>query len=256
MKLLTVGNPKIEKGRKYGFLTAILHLAPHKMSGWNVCPKASVGCSATCLNTAGRGGMFAGQKTKDMTGSEMVQSILDGNLHNHIQSARIRRTRMLFEQHDEFFAQLVKEIKSVIKLAKKHDLIPVIRLNGTSDLRWENYNLTVDGVEYRNIMEVFSSITFYDYTKLKNRRNVPKNYHLTFSRSESNDSDVDSVVQVRFGMNVAVVFNKLPVFYKGRLVIDGDVSDLRFLDSPNVIVGLTAKGKAKKDNSGFVVGVK
>jgi len=250
MKLLTVGNPKIEKGRKYGFLTAILHLAPHTMSGWNVCPKASKGCSAACLNTSGRGGMFAGCQTKNLSGSEMVQAILDGKLVNKIQSARVRRTRMFFEEREKFFAQLVKEMKSVIKMSKKHNLVPVFRLNGTSDLRWENYNLTVNGIEYRNIMEVFPMIQFYDYTAIVNRRNLPKNYHLTFSRKESNDSDVDEVLNTK--MNIAVVFTKLPVMYQGRLVIDGDTSDLRFLDTRNTIVGLVAKGKAKKDTSGFV----
>jgi hypothetical protein len=36
-------------------------------------------------------------------------------------------------------------------------------------------------------------------------------------------------------------------------VIDGTETDLRFLDPNNVVVGLKANGKAKKDVSGFVV---
>ena len=59
--------------------------------------------------------------------------------------------------------------------------------------------------------------------------------------------------------NVAVVFrDKIPKSYKGYEVIDGDDSDLRFLDKfksweTGGIVGLKAKGPAKKDKSGFVV---
>jgi hypothetical protein len=55
------------------------------------------------------------------------------------------------------------------------------------------------------------------------------------------------------GMNVAAVFHKVPETYLGRTVINGDETDLRFLDPKGVIVGLKAKGKAKKDTTGFVV---
>ena len=41
--------------------------------------------------------------------------------------------------------------------------------------------------------------------------------------------------------------------FLNRPVVDGDKSDLRFLDGENVIVGLIAKGQAKKDQSGFVI---
>jgi hypothetical protein len=59
---------------------------------------------------------------------------------------------------------------------------------------------------------------------------------------------------MNMGGNVAMVFeNKLPTTYKGKKVINGDENDLRFLDSKNVIVGLVAKGKGKKDDSGFVI---
>ena len=57
------------------------------------------------------------------------------------------------------------------------------------------------------------------------------------------------------GMNYAVVFkNKLlPVGYEGYPVINGDSTDLRFLDPKGVVVGLYAKGRAKKSDSGFAV---
>ena len=247
MKLLTVGNPKTAKGEGKGYLTFILHLAPANMSGYNVCPMASAGCKAACLNTAGRGGMFAGEKTAALTGAEMVSAIQSGTLHNVIQAARIRKTKMYFEERETFLKQLVKEIESGIKLAAKHGLKPAFRLNGTSDIPWEN--VTLDNGS--NVMAAFPDIQFYDYTKRTNRTNLPANYHLTFSRSETNEDTAPA------DMNMAVVFagKTLPTEYKGRPVINGDETDLRFLDPKGVIVGLKAKGKGKKDTSGFVVTV-
>ena len=236
MKLLTTGNPKTLKGEGMGYLTSILHLAPSRLSGYNVCPMATDGCSAACLNTAGRGGIFKPGETTNM-----------------IQKARIRKTKMFFEQRDAFMTQLVKEIRNAVKLAAKHGLTPVFRLNGTSDVRWETirvYDVTAP-VSWRSIMDMFPDIQFYDYTKIVNRKNLPDNYHLTFSLAESNEAD--AVTALENGMNVAAVFHKVPTEYLEHPVIDGDKSDLRFLDPKGVIVGLKAKGKAKKDTtSGFV----
>ena len=251
--LLTAGNPKIAKGEKLGYLSFILHLAPSRMSGYQTCPMATQGCAAACLNTAGRGGMFAGEKTAQLSGSEMVEAIKSGALKNKIQAARVRRTKMFFESRDKFLARLVREIRSATILAELHELIPVIRLNGTSDIRWELYPVTMSGVRFANIFAAFPHIQFYDYTKQINRRvNHIPNYHLTFSLAESNEQH--AVTAMTNGLNVAVVFRKvLPQSYLGRPVVNGDVSDLRFLDPKNVIVGLKAKGKAKKDfTSGFV----
>jgi hypothetical protein len=58
MSLLTVGNPKLVKGEKKGYLSSVLHFAPADVSGKEVCPKRTAGCTAACLNTAGRGGIF------------------------------------------------------------------------------------------------------------------------------------------------------------------------------------------------------
>lgn len=229
MSLLTVGNPKILKGTAFGYLTAILHLAPGRLSGFNVCPGASLACLDACLNTAGRGGI-----------------IKKGETTNTIQKARLRKTLAFFNETETFMLQLAKEIGNIVKLANKHGLKPAIRLNGTSDIRWENEK--VGG--FANLMEMFPNVIFYDYTKLANRRNLPPNYRLTFSLSESNDVSAEQALAA--GMNVAVVFRNLPPTFMGRPVIDGDVSDLRFLDPMGVIVGLKAKGKAKKDTSGFV----
>lgn len=233
MSLLTVGNPKLMKGQKKGYLSSVLHLAPADLSGKNTCPKATAGCKAACLNTAGRGGIFK-----------------KGETTNVIQQARIRKTKSFFENRQEFLNELVVEIVKTKKSAEKKGLIPVFRLNGTSDISWEKYEVT----NGKNIFQMFPDVQFYDYTKINNRKvSHIKNYHLTFSKADGNDMDVR--LAVSNGMNVAVVFTKLPETYLGRKVINGDDTDLRFLDERGVVVGLKAKGKAKKDTSGFVVTV-
>lgn len=228
MRLLTTDNPKSLKGESRGYLTHILHLAPASLSGFNVCPAASEGCRAACLNTAGMGGVFPS-----------------------IQAARVRKTRYFFENRTGFMADLIRDIEAGIRKAQRADLVPVFRLNGTSDIRWEIMKVSHNGKIYRNVMEVFPDVMFYDYTALSNRRNLPGNYSLTFSRKESNQANVFKAIEN--GMNIAVVFDKLPESYLGLSVINGDESDLRFLDPTQVIVGLKAKGKARSDYSGFVV---
>ena len=239
MKLLSTGNPKVLKGMSQGYNTYILHLAPANVSGYETCPKRTAGCTAACLNTAGRGGMFK-----------------KGETTNVIQEARKRKTKMFFENRVEFMNLLVKDIELGIKQSARLGLIPVFRLNGTSDLSFEKYEVVRNGIVYKNIFEAFSNVQFYDYTKILGRRvsNI-SNYNLTFSAADGNDADVFSAV--RQGYNVAVVFGvkkteALPETYLGRPVFNGDESDLRFLDPKGVIVGLYAKGKAKKDTSGFV----
>ena len=224
MKLLSTANPKIQKGTKLGYLSFILHLAPATLSGKETCPKRTAGCTAACLNTAGRGGMFR-----------------KGENTNIIQQARIRKTRMFFEVRDAFMAALEADIKLGIRQAAKLGLTPVFRLNGTSDLAWEKYG----------IIEKFPQVQFYDYTNVLGRKIAHlQNYHLTFSAADGNDADVAKAVSA--GMNVAAVFDKLPSEYMGREVINADEHDLRFLDPKGVIAGLKAKGRAKKDTSGFV----
>lgn len=239
MKLLSTGNPKILKGLAQGYNTYILHLAPATLSGYNTCPKATHGCAAACLNTAGRGGMFK-----------------RGETTNTIQQARIRKTRLFYSDREQFMALLVKDIELGIKQSAKLGLIPVFRLNGTSDLSWEKYSVVRGGVVYTNIFEAFAEVQFYDYTKVLGRKvSGIKNYHLTFSAADGNDQDV--VRAISTGYNVAVVFGlkktmAMPESYNGRPVFNGDDSDLRFLDPRGVVVGLYAKGKAKADTSGFV----
>lgn len=239
--LLTRGNPKILKGQSKGYLTFILHLSPSTVSGYNTCAAATDGCKLACLNTAGRGGIpNASAVTVEGRNGTMTVS-------NVIQAARIRKTVWFFRDRRGFMNQLVKEIGAGIKYAAKHNLIPVFRLNGTSDIRWES--IQVDGAP--NVMELFPTVQFYDYTKIPNRRDLPANYHLTFSLAENND--LNAWGALGRGLNVAAVFKgRLPTTYMGRTVVDGDESDLRFLDPKGCIIGLKAKGKAKRDTTGFV----
>lgn len=219
---MTTSNTKTAKSVEFGYLTYILHLAPANLSGHNVCPKASEGCTNACLNVSGLAKFDGPQK------------------------ARKEKTLFYFNEREKFMIQLEKEIFSAIKKAKKLNLKLAIRLNGTSDLPMLALAMA----------KKFPDVTFYDYTKIVKtfNRELPENYHLTFSRSESNQKEVEQVIAK--GYNVAVVFDELPETYMGKKVIDGDVHDLRFLDPKGVIVGLKQKEKAKVDESGFVVRTK
>jgi hypothetical protein len=232
IKLLTESNQKIRKGEKLGFFTVGLHLAPAKLAGLdiNTCLWASNGCEASCLNTSGHGAFST------------------------VQESRIRKTHFFWFARFQFLRQLIVEIESAKRKAARKSLTLAVRLNLTSDVMWE----TVEDEFGKTIFDHFPGVIFYDYTKGRVRMEnflsgkFPRNYSLTFSRSESNEKDVEKITLA--GGNVAVVFRgKLPETYKGKKVISGDESDARFTDPKNVIIGLVQKGKAKKDTSGFVV---
>ena len=149
---------------------------------------------------------------------------------------------------EEFNTLLRKDLDKFQKYCERKDIQPVVRLNGTSDYNW------------LKIIRDYPAIQFYDYTKVYNRvaKDWPSNYHLTLSYSEANETYRDKVIEYAngYGANMAVVFrdkNNIPKKFLGRKVIDGDKDDLRFLDPENVVVALYAKGKAKKDASGFVI---
>jgi hypothetical protein len=239
MNLLSTGNPKVLKGMAQGYNTYILHLAPADLSGYETCAKRTAGCTSACLNLAGRGGMFK-----------------KGENTNVIQQARIRKTKMFFQDRETFMALLVKDIELAIKQSAKINMVPVIRLNGTSDLAFEKYAAIRNGVEYKNIFMAFPELQFYDYTKILGRKIADyPNYSLTFSAADGNDNDVTNAIAQ--GYNVAVVFGikktlPMPADYLNMPVFNGDESDLRFLDPKGSIIGLYAKGKAKKDTTGFV----
>lgn len=236
MKYLTTENAKTSKGENSGYLTGILYLAPANEAGKNVCAHASEGCMAACLFTAGMGAF------------------------SNVQSARIAKTKAFHASPKTFIEDLAKDIAALVRKAEREGLQPCVRLNGTSDLPWESL-----GGDLRvNLMSRFPDVPFYDYSKNPSRcrayaqGKLPSNYSLTFSRSEVNEKLALDLLEI--GANVAVVFSSrkgdsLPETWGGRKVVDGDVNDLRFLDPRNVVVGLRAKGKAKKDLSGFVVHV-
>lgn len=232
MKLLNVdSNAKTVKGQSKGFLTGILYLAPYTLAKReNVCQFATNGCKKSCLYFAGRGAF------------------------QNVQDARIRKTQLFFDDRETFLNLLKKDIEALIRKANKLNLIPVVRLNGTSDIDWSkvyfNENIKL------NVFELFSDVQFYDYTKdsTKFYNNDIPNYHLTFSQSEKVDINFFHDTLTIRQNNIAVVFpDSLPERYLGYQVTNGDLNDLRFLDKPGTIVGLSAKGKAKKDESGFVV---
>lgn len=204
-----------------------------------MCPHSTAGCRAACLNTAGRGGMFkAGTNT------------------NMIQEARKRKTREFMADKEAFALRLIDEIKAFTRKATRKGMIAVVRLNGTSDILWEHIK-----VQDKTLMEHFPTIQFMDYSKFASRKSAQAlpNYHITFSLAENNDAK--AAIALANGINVATVFlvarsKPLPATYtiggKAFPVIDGDLTDLRFLDPKGVIVGLRAKGRAKKDTTGFV----
>jgi hypothetical protein len=241
-KLLTPmeANAKTAKNATQGgHFSAILHLAPATLAGCgNMCPASTEGCRKACLNTAGRGGMINAETNT-----------------NTVQEARIRKTKQLHQQPDEFFKQLHGDITKVKKYAQLEGKKPVVRLNGTSDLAWESFRPAIWGG--KNVFEAHPDVQFYDYTKRPDRvmRNQHPNYHLTFSQSESNQAMAKRLLQ--HGHNVAVVFGggrELPKMYHGHPVVSGDEHDLRFLDPKGGhVIGLKAKGDAKSDTSGFVV---
>tara|TARA_R110002020_G_scaffold153550_1_gene332948 strand:- start:329 stop:1060 length:732 start_codon:yes stop_codon:yes gene_type:complete len=231
-KLIASGaDAKTIKGNGDKYETAIMYMQPWKSSGINVCANAEIaGCIDGCLFTAGRGAM------------------------NTVQAARAKKTAWFAADRDGFMAQLVVDVTKFVKYCDKQGVMPVIRLNGTSDIRWER--IAVD--DYANIFDMFPTVQWYDYTKIANRKieNV-SNYHLTFSYSEANPLYKKQIeIAKAKGMNMAVVFRSvdaIPHHFMDRPVISGDADDLRFLDPDGVVVSLYAKGRAKKDTSGFVI---
>ena len=245
--LLTSSNPKTAKSDKLfsdkngkPYKTYILYMSPSKNNsfGFNVCPKATKTCILGCLANSGHGGKFEVVKT-----------------------ARIKKADNFRINKDLFMRQLFAEI-TLLTIKHANDNL-CIRLNGTSDLKFENIKV----LGFNNIFEAFPNVQFYDYTKVFDRlkTKLPSNYHLTFSRNEENEDDCKKALDL--GFNVAVVFDSVnfPDTYLNRKVINGDLHDLRFIDEPNTIIGLTYKKMtfkgAKEVNeemlkNGFVVSTK
>lgn len=238
-KLLGIDtNAKTIKGEKYNIKTAILYLMPAKQSGVQLCPMAAIaGCEKACLFTAGRGAM------------------------SNVMLSRLRKTLYYNQYREQFMLQLQSELIRERAKAERQGYKLVVRLNGTSDIKWENVAI---GDSYRNIMQALPDIQFYDYTKIANRnKGLPANYDLTFSYSGVEAYQPYVAKAVANGERIAVVFRNRSIVeamlangdtFLGLPIVDGDDTDIRHLDAKGVIVALYAKGKARKDQSGFVVG--
>ncbi len=230
-KLLGAGhtNAKLAKSDRasLGYRTYGLSLAPANTSGHQLCPGSSPGCRESCLFYQGRG------------------------VVHDTWAARVAKALAFFEHRDWFAERLRWEVGAAVETAKRAGLKAAFRLNVLSDVPWE--------AVFPWLFAEFPDAQFYDYSKVARRAikfargGGPANYDLTFSRSECNDPDCLDVLQA--GGNVAVVFRSapLPSTWCGHPVVNGDLTDLRFLDPPGAVIGLTAKGKAKRDRSGFVV---
>jgi hypothetical protein len=237
LKLLGTENSKTIKGEKYGYKTFILYMSPNILNdeGKNLCPMATEGCKKSCLFTAGMGKF------------------------TNVERARINKANYFIRNRKNFVNDLYFDILLAQIIASRENLIPVFRLNGTTDIQWESIKMR----DNKNVFQLFPDLQFYDYTKIVKRfnKNLPENYSLTFSYSREKDyynGQIDnlSIKLLKKDINVAVVFrNELPKTYLGFPVVNGDESDLRFNDYRGVIVGLKAKGEAKKDNTGFVIDI-
>ena len=233
-KLLAIDtNAKTVKGQKYGFMTGILYMAPSTIAGPNVCPMATIaGCEKACLYSAGRGAF------------------------NSVQQSRIDKAKWFHADRETFMVQIVRNIEGLIRKATDKGMTPLVRLNGTSDIRWESIPVTHKGTTYPNVMALFPEVQFYDYTKLANRKGVPANYDLTFSYSGTLAYQKYVTQAKAAGMRIAAVFRNvedIPATFLALECVDGDDSDIRHMDPQGVVVALYAKGAAKHDTTGFVV---
>lgn len=228
--LLTWNNDKTVKGEKAGYRTFVLYMAPHNVATKkSLCPYSTPGCREGCLNTAGRG------------------------TYDNVQNARAKKAQFFENNQETFMSHLVANIEKAIRNAKNAGLIPVFRLNGTTDIMWENIPCTRNGRRYKNIMNAFCNFQFYDYTKIpyRYRSQLPRNYDLTFSIAETADNQAEAREWLANGGRCSVVAAYEPETFFGAKVVDGDEDDLTFL-KPRGILKLKPKGKARYDKTGFV----
>ena len=233
-RIFSVDNPKAAKAKDFGWLNAIHYMAPHKLAGvGNLCPDASNTCPLLCL------GQYSGAA---IYYPSVIQS-------------RIDKARRFMKDRAAYMRDMKNAIRAAYRKAQRESLLLCVRPNGSTDIPFEG----VKAGDSLSLIAAFPSIQFTDYTKSFKRAlahargQFPDNYHLTFSRSETNEPQCLEIL--RAGGNVAIVFgNGLPDTWNGFPVINGDLHDLRHLDPKGVVVGLSPKGpKAKRDMSGFVV---
>ncbi len=224
-QLLSKANHKQAKGA--GYLSVGLTLTPRATgrAGRSFCSFATQGCAAACFADYNR---LAWPRNKRVA---------------------VARTRLLTQNPEMFFLLLVNDLARENAHAERRRLGLVCRLNVVSDVPFEQ--------EFPALFTRFPGVQFMDYTKdIRRVLNParPRNYHLTFSRSERNEGECLRVLKA--GGNVSAVFRRppFPHLFWGYRVIDGDANDLRFLDPSPCIIGLRAKGKgARVDRTGFVL---
>ena len=242
-RFFSLDSAKAIKARGYGYLNAINYMAPASTGGvGNLCPHASAGCLALCLGWySGQAGMVSNQDTDT----------------NSVRDSRKAKAQMFMRDRAAFMGEMVAGIKRAQTTARNKGLKLCVRLNGATDINWP-----------RAIFDQFADVQFVDYTKSLAKAlahaqgKLAPNYHVTFSRSETNEADCARVLEA--GGNVAVVFaGDKPARYLGHVVLDGDQHDLRHLDNKSTlargpfVIGLSPKGlRAKRDQSGFVVPAK
>jgi hypothetical protein len=240
-RIFSTTSAKAIKAGDFGYLNAIHYMAPHTLGGvGNLCVDSSAGCRALCL------GHYSGQ-------ASMVSDLERGD--NSVRASRREKAQRFMRDRKAYLADMVLAICQVKREAARKGLRLCVRLNGSTDIAWEMIRVSDRG---HTLFDLFPDVQFVDYTKIARRfdRQLPANYHLTFSRSETNELAVWSLLAR--GVNVAVVFaGAKPKAYCGAEVIDGDKHDLRHLDprgAKGYVIGLSPKGrKAKADTSGFVV---
>lgn len=226
---------KHEKAYKFNELVYTIYLSPANKSGYEVCPMRTAECTLMCLDESGRNRMDVKR--------------------NMINDSRIKKTKLFFEEREFFVRWVIHEITQGIKKAKRLGYDFSVRLNNTSDLNPEMFYINDNGTK-KNLLQIFPDVTFYDYTKVRNRFKLLEkypNYDLTFSYSGENMEDCVDVLSN--GNRVAMVFKTVPETYMGYPVIDGDLYDMRYRDDKNVIVGLKFKKVRNKlkDDFKFVI---
>lgn len=226
---------KVRKGKKLAVLTRVMYIAPARLSGVNMCAWSTAGCAAACL------GHSTGMLQLAMNQRVLVAKALLWHLFP-----------------DYFLERLDIEIRAHIAAAERLGLEPAIRLNGSSDVRFE-----------RHINMAAYDCIFYDYTKAPaDKRDTSSGYHLTYSVSERADSEAEAMRWIDSGGNAAMVVaaegsNRLGDAkrvalklvrnrWRGCPTVDGDETDVRYRDKPGSMVVLYAKGAALRDTTGFV----
>jgi len=166
-------------------------------------------------------------------------------VYDSVNISRQAKTDYWHADQTGFLDQLTRELRNFKKLCDKQNVQGVVRLNVLSDIPFETHD----------IPQQFPDLFFYDYTKRAIRLGeTPDNYRLMFSYSDRPQYQKQVAAALPSGVPIAVVFkNSMPREYLGRPVIDGDLSDLDNVTAGPVVVGLTAKGPALHDDSGFVV---